>query len=92
MNTTEIPINTLRLKFWAKKFSSNNVGTLVVGVMTDPQDPSSFVEVETIAPTTGYKEYSIPFYMYAGNGAYVAIKCDRPAVDIDQSMYVDVTG
>ncbi|MBP5400026.1 MAG: fibronectin type III domain-containing protein, partial [Bacteroidales bacterium] len=50
-------------------------GTLHVGIMTDPNDASSFVQVgENITMTTDYAQYSVNLNSYTGNGHYIAIK------------------
>ena len=89
VNPTVNPANTLRLRFWAKMSSSSYDGTLLVGVMGDPSNVSSFIPVSTINLTTTLTEYSVPLSQYTGNGAYVAIKCPRTDASAYQSIYVD---
>ena len=90
LNTSVNAVNTLRLKFWAKKNSSSYDGTLKVGVMTNPTDAATFVQVgDPITLTTTYAEYVIPLSDYDGTGAYVAVKCDRVVASSYQTIYVD---
>lgn len=69
-----IPINTLIARFYYK----NNYSTdrLVVGVMTDPIDATTFDSITTIqAPTTStWEQYEVNFSSYAGLGKYIAFK------------------
>lgn len=66
-------VSGLRIKFYARRYSSSYGGTIVVGVMTNPSDASTFVAVETIDPlSTSYEQYTVPFNGYSGN--YIAIK------------------
>ena len=55
--------------FWVK--GSNPV---VIGIMTDPEDATTFVEQETITPTSAYAQHTVRFLDYTGNGQYLAIK------------------
>ena len=49
--------------------------TLAVGIMTDPMDPSTFVQVgEPILPTNTYQQYTVNLSNYTGDGQYIAIK------------------
>jgi len=62
-----------RVKFWFKGLSTTT--SLIIGVMTNPNDASTFDAIDTITPTnTNYNEYAILFNNYSGNGKYVAFK------------------
>ena len=51
--------------------------TLTVGVMTDPDDVSTFVAVgSAVEPGTSYAQYTFDLSSYTGNGQYIAIKHD----------------
>ena len=80
VDTTVAPANTLTLSFWAKSSSTSYTPVFKVGVLTDPDDITTFVGVDTItiAGNTTWTEYTTTFESYTGNGAYVAIKADRP--------------
>lgn len=68
-------VNGLRIRLWARAYSTSNDATFTVGVMTDPADASTFVAIATKTPaSTTYEEYVIPFNKYSGNGEYIAIK------------------
>ena len=70
-----IPVNTLRAKFMYRASSSTD--RLVVGVMTNPTDASTFVEVSTISPASTastWIEKTVDFSSYNGTGRYIAFK------------------
>ena len=68
-------LNKYQITFWAKKTESNRTPTFTVGIMTDPNDASTFVQQETsITPTDTYQQYTVRFNQYAGDGHYIAIK------------------
>ena len=74
---TSIDANALQLNFWAKATSTDGTPLFKVGVMTDPDDISTFVTVDTVVLTSlDWQEVSIPLSAYTGNGHYVAIKAD----------------
>ena len=62
-------IHNLQLNFWLKAESTTLSGTFEVGVMTDPNDVSSFTGVWTIQPTsTSWTEYTLNFDTTAISG------------------------
>jgi len=68
-----IPINTLQATFMYR--ASNATDYMIVGVMTNPTDASTFVPVDTVAPTgsaTAWTEKEVVFSGYTGNGHYIA--------------------
>ena len=69
------PINTLQLEFDAKKYSTSYATfTMVVGVMTDPYDETTFVGVDTvIVPETTAAAHTTYFNHYTGTGTYIAL-------------------
>ena len=70
-------INNLRIKLNARATSTGSSydATFIVGVMTDPEDASTFVEVASKTPaSTSYESYTIPFSGCTGAGKYIAIK------------------
>ena len=70
-----IPINTLQATFMYRASSSTD--RLIVGVMTDSADASTFVPIETIAPATTastWVEKEVVFSQYTGNGQFIAFK------------------
>ncbi|MFA6199368.1 MAG: choice-of-anchor J domain-containing protein [Bacteroidales bacterium] len=68
------PINTLMMRFYYK--NNNSADKLVIGIMSDPTDVSTFDSVTTIiAPTTGtWAEYEVNFNAYNGIGSYIVLK------------------
>ena len=67
-------LSDLQMVFSAKAENTSSSGNLVVGLMTDPSDASTFETVETItASNTSYQEYTINF-SYEGTDKYIAIR------------------
>ena len=83
-------VSNLRIKFYARAY---NIGTdydatFKVGVLTNPNDASTFTEIATYTPaTTTYELYTIPFNTYSGNGNYIAIMIDAAEVPESGSFY-----
>ena len=83
------PMTGNRLDFWAKSDANNDSNyTLVIGTMTDPSDPETFVADSALYLTSTYAEYKIRF---KSTGAYPAIMVES---DIDAStpsrkIYID---
>ncbi|MDR1847480.1 MAG: choice-of-anchor J domain-containing protein, partial [Bacteroidales bacterium] len=69
-----IPVNSLMATFWYR--NTNSTDRLMVGVMTDPTDASTFDTITIIAaPTTAtWAEYEVNFSAYTGSGQYIAFK------------------
>ncbi|MDZ4182176.1 MAG: choice-of-anchor J domain-containing protein, partial [Candidatus Cloacimonadaceae bacterium] len=82
--STNIPINTTRIKLWVK--STTTCG-LSVGVMTDPTDPATFQQIQNFATPNVWTEFVISFSGYTGTGRYIAIKHGNTASA--QMIYVD---
>ena len=76
VDTTEYPMNTLQLRFWAKATSNSYNPTLQVGVMTHPDSLNSFQLVQTInvGSSANYKEYTALLDTFAGHGNVLAIR------------------
>ena len=77
-------ISGLRIKFnaRARETSSSADATFHVGVMSDPADASTFVEVQTIQPTsTAYAPFEVKLNTYEGAGQYIAFKLDAADPD-----------
>ena len=70
VDETVISLNATQISFHAK----GNGYQLVVGVMTNPDDASSFVPVDTVTLTSSYDYYQVPLSAYTGSGRYVAFK------------------
>lgn len=80
VDTTVAPTPSLTLSFWAKPSSTSYHPVFQVGVLSDPDDISTFVGIDTIAlaNSTTWAEYTVTFENYTGTGNYVGIKADRP--------------
>ncbi|QKG80592.1 T9SS-dependent choice-of-anchor J family protein [Tenuifilum thalassicum] len=50
-----------KLTFYARKGASDYTLELVVGVLTDPEDPETFIPKKTIELSEDYTEYSVTF-------------------------------
>lgn len=74
-------LNTLRIKFNARKYSASYDATFTVGVMTDPADVATYVVVDTISPTSAtYESFVVPFNSDTTGARYIAIKMDGVTV------------
>ena len=78
----EEDINKLELSFWmrtASQYGSSSYNetsdSLIIGVMTDPTDTTTFVRVDAVYPSsTSYEQAEVSFAAYAGDGKFIAIK------------------
>lgn len=85
-------VSRLKMTLWARARSMDNSATVTydatfkVGVMTDPTDASTFVQIgDPITPqSTTYEQYTISFDNYTGNGTYIAIMIDAASTISDQ--------
>jgi hypothetical protein len=80
-----IPVNTVEVTFWAK--CGGPPVTMTVGVMTDPNDATTFVQTAVLTPTTAWVEYTIRFHAYAGSGRYIAFT--HGVTGYYQRVYID---
>lgn len=79
-------IRNLSLTFWSKTTGTNS-GTLRIGVMSDPNDISTFELVQVATPNgTEYTRHTIGFSGYIGQGNYIAILCENTG---NNTVYVD---
>ena len=72
------PVNQLMMTFKVRRYSnSSNTTKLLVGVMSDPNDISTFETVSTVDLTNAalgsINEVEVFFNGYTGNGRYIAI-------------------
>jgi len=80
-------ISGLRIKFNARKYSSSYAADFVVGVMSDPEDESTFVGIDTLAPAyDSYESFKVSFAGYAGEGKHIAIML-KAAAPVGTSTY-----
>lgn len=76
INTTVYPINTLQVTFWGRTWNHTDYGmTLTVGVMTDPNDISTFETVGSVSLNNTYKSYEVFIDNCTNNGQYIALRC-----------------
>ena len=66
-------VDSLQVSFAAYKTSANYA--IQVGVMTDPEDFSTFTALATVSPTNNYtwELFEIPLNDYTGDGQYIAL-------------------
>ena len=82
----EYKMGNVQIRFWVR--SNNTSCQMEVGVMTDPSNSNTFVQVEEVGITSTYTEKTISMSNYSGNGRYIALKC--PAASMySQAFYVD---
>jgi len=82
--SSTLPLNTMRIKFWAKGSTSY---ALSVGGMSDPADPNTYTQVSSFNLTSAWAEYVVSFQTYAGTGQFIAIKHGNNSTS--QTIYVD---
>ncbi|MCR5014819.1 MAG: fibronectin type III domain-containing protein, partial [Bacteroidales bacterium] len=84
-------VSSLRIKFYACQLSPVFNSYLVVGVMTNPEDISTFKAVSTITPaSTTYELYEVHFDAYTDGGSFIAIMMPPAnSVNIYRGIYVD---
>ena len=90
INTEETPISSLMVSFYAKYFYEYNASAMQVGVMTDPTDPATFVQVGNNIPLTmNYTLYEQSLGEYQGTGAYIAFRIIGVGSASSPSAYMD---
>ncbi|MDD2385993.1 MAG: GEVED domain-containing protein, partial [Bacteroidales bacterium] len=84
---TNLNSGTKVLSFFARGAGSNT--SIVVGTMSDPNDYSSFTQIETVTglSTTTFTEYIVSFESYAGTDEYIALR--HPMNSTYGTMYID---
>jgi hypothetical protein len=89
IDVTTFPMNTLQISFDARQNSTSYTFSLVVGVMSDPTNASTFVPVQNVSVTsTSYNNFIVPLTQYTGTGSYIAIKAPQPTSGYNYG-YVD---
>ncbi len=81
----DAPIDTLMLTFSMRRYSTTTdyyTTRMVIGVMTDPTDITTFQPVDTIDMkdelSLAVKRYEVPFNNYHGNGRFIAFYDEVP--------------
>ena len=74
------PLNELQVRFKGRSTTLDYY--ILVGVMTNPSDISTFVKVDSICAATAFnwEDFTIPLSKYSGNGKYVAFKVGDKAL------------
>lgn len=72
----EASLNTLQLSFWVyRSYTNNSYGHWAVGVMSDPDDLTTFDTIATGQATEGWELVEVPLVGYNGTGTWLAILC-----------------
>ena len=74
INTARYPINTLQVDFWGMNSTTNHFSTpyLIVGVMSNPSDMSTFQPVDTVHITNNYQEhFVVSLENFRGSGEFI---------------------
>lgn len=79
-------LSTLEVQFYAK---TTSVGTLQLGVMTYPDDISTFVPVEEYTQESVYKKHYANFLNYKGNGQYIALRWVEVGNGVKSCNFID---
>jgi hypothetical protein len=69
-----------------------NQGHFLVGVMSDPEDPDSFVVVDTVTEcvtANTWYDHTNTFSNYAGTGRYIALKMENGQGTVQNTFLVD---
>ena len=71
----DLPIDSTLVSFWLYKSNTSYAHKLLVGVMTNPADVNSFVQVAEVVPTltSTWEEFEVPLSSYTGTGTRIAI-------------------
>ena len=81
-------VDGLMMSFRAKDYESST-SDFSIGVMTDPTDPTTFVEVQTFEATEEWNNFVVYFDAYQGQGEYIAIKIATPGEYESYNLYID---
>ncbi|MBR1770247.1 MAG: fibronectin type III domain-containing protein [Bacteroidales bacterium] len=97
----DLSIEETRLQFWIRKINSYSYysfGPVQVGIMTNPNDPTTFISLQSIPHadiTTTYSLQTIDFNQfddYEGNNYYIAIRYQGTATyDCGEFAIDDIT-
>jgi endonuclease I len=76
VNTTDNPINSLKLTFRARLWNSTYMSMyLSIGVMTDPNDIDTYQFITSVNVRNSYSLYEVYFDNYVGEGQYIVLRC-----------------
>ena len=87
----DAPLDTLLINFYAYKNNSSYPHNIWVGVMSDPDDASTFSLVQQVNPvnTSRWEECEVLFENYTGTGKYIALM--SPAGEYSYPYIDDIT-
>ncbi len=92
IDTLTYPIQSLQMTLSAREYSTSYPFELVIGVMSDFRDTSTFVPVQTISPTgTTYEDFTVYFRDYVGGGKYIAMVAKKPNSSYNTGNVDDIT-
>lgn len=78
VDTAVYPVDTWEMSFWGKGTATASFDhRITVGVMTDPDNPATFVGVATFTLTSDFVEYRVSYANYTGRGTYPAFRKNR---------------
>lgn len=82
-NITDLQISFWSISYWPTRIDRSSI---VVGVMTDPENKSSFVPVDTITNVylREHKQYVVSLENYEGEGKYITFMSDFP----DRNLFI----
>ncbi|MBP1645394.1 MAG: hypothetical protein H6Q16_969 [Bacteroidetes bacterium] len=82
---TSLHINTLMVSF---KLKAEYPGSMIVGVISNPSDISTFDSITSITPSlNNWTEYDVNLSSYIGNGRYIAFKLQN--ITSTMGIYLD---
>ena len=82
-------VSSLQMAFWsATPVSQFGQTTFTIGVMTDPEDVTTFEPVKTFTTTSDWTKNIVYFDQYEGQGQYIAIQLVG-AVDTGKLLAID---
>ena len=91
IDTAVLPMSTLQLEFWGKGYHFNHYTPyLIVGVMTDPDDMTTFQPVDTVEIGQEYMEhYVVSLENFYGPGRYVTLADYSPSPGYYWTAFLD---
>ena len=95
INSDYLDIRELQISFYIgnRRGGESPDATMEVGVISNPNDPSTFTSIQVIDSVgTDFKYVTVPFYNYMGDGKYIAIRDNNPSPSVVNkwySIYID---
>lgn len=91
IDTAALPINTLQLSMTIAARSNNDPFQVEVGVMSNPEDLTTFTPVQTVSTNrTVYSNQYVCFDDYSGDGKYIALRVKKPVSNYNYGYIDDV--